>query len=158
MCRLLVVDDGKYQDLNHHLSKLDQRIFEVNTVDSIAQLKNRLRNLVLHDRPYPEIILLNLYLPDSRGIETLNAARPLSPSSTWLVISGSLEQGLRAIENGASDFLIRGSDAYNYQILDKTLRSAMIRHQHRQNRGGRKSTSLQKLHNLVSIGRLGIGS
>jgi signal transduction histidine kinase len=58
-----------------------------------------------------DIILLDLGLPDSSGLDTLTNLMALSPKLTTIIILTGLndtEMGLRALNNGAQDYIIKG--------------------------------------------------
>jgi signal transduction histidine kinase len=58
-----------------------------------------------------DIILLDLGLPDSSGLDTLTKLMDLSPKLTTIIILTGLndtEVGLKALNNGAQDYIIKG--------------------------------------------------
>lgn len=56
-------------------------------------------------------VLLDLGLPDSQGMATLQAIRPYAPACPIVVLTGddSESVGLSAVADGAQDFLVKGS-------------------------------------------------
>ena len=52
-----------------------------------------------------DVVVLDLGLPDSRGIETVARARELVGQTPIVVLTGQDENGLAAISAGADDFL-----------------------------------------------------
>ncbi len=66
-----------------------------------------------------DCILLDLWLPDSFGLDTFNAVQSMAPDLPVIILSGNADQqqALEAVRNGAQDFLMKGdSDS------DKLLR------------------------------------
>lgn len=63
----------------------------------------------LTERTY-DVVLLNLGLPDSNGIETLTRVRRCSKTVPIVVLSGSDDRdlALETVQNGAQDFLVKG--------------------------------------------------
>lgn len=57
-----------------------------------------------------ELVLLDLNLPDSRGLETLKHVLVLIPDTPIIVMSGTDHEtlALQAIQHGAQDFLVKG--------------------------------------------------
>ncbi len=57
-----------------------------------------------------DVILLDLSLPDSRGMETLAAVRAASPATPIVVLTAIDDEmlGREAVRRGAQDFLIKG--------------------------------------------------
>ncbi len=75
-----------------------------------------------------DIILLDLVLPDSLGLDTLRQFRQASPSAAILIISGLEDEALavQAVQIGAQDYLIKGQ--VNSQSLSRAIRYAIERH------------------------------
>src|SRR5713101_9889144 len=72
-------------------------------------------------------VLLNLSLPDSRGIETFDKLLSVAPDVPVLVIGGPDDEALakQAVERGAQDYLLPGHlDSYS---LPRALRNAVER-------------------------------
>lgn len=80
----------------------------------------------LHSRTY-DIILLDLGLPDSSGIETVQKVTQVNPNIPIVVLTGleDEETGLKAIQNGAADYLVKGPAMEN--SLVKTVIYAIER-------------------------------
>ncbi len=75
--------------------------------ESCATLKEALETLGRRDF---DAILLDLNLPDSRGAETIEAVRAKAPATPLVVLTGQEdpEVGLRAVQAGAQDYLVKG--------------------------------------------------
>jgi diguanylate cyclase (GGDEF)-like protein/PAS domain S-box-containing protein len=81
-----------------------------------------------------EVILLDLTLPDSQGIEVFNQVLQAAPQSMIVILSEAGEEAIahQAVERGAHDYLIKGHvDAHwlpralNYLIERKATRDAL---------------------------------
>ncbi|MDE1819217.1 MAG: response regulator [Euryarchaeota archaeon] len=74
-----------------------------------------------------EVILLDLGLPDSQGLETLKTLRKRAPHVPVVVLTAldDREMVLDALECGASDYLVKGT--YNREILIRTIEQAIER-------------------------------
>jgi PAS domain S-box-containing protein len=75
----------------------------------------------------PEVVLLDLGLPDSSGIATLLATRHLFPEAAIVVCTGNGEHsvGLEVLQQGAEDFLVKGE--YTAPMLIRSVRLATER-------------------------------
>ncbi len=78
------------------------------------------------------IILLNLELPDSSGLETLRAMRRADTDIPIVVLTGNDDErmGLAAIQEGAQDYIMKGhmSDQVSGLLLARVLCYALGRH------------------------------
>jgi PAS domain S-box-containing protein len=77
------------------------------TVESAGTLAEAIEHL--HSRVY-DIVLLDLGLPDSSGIETVQKVCQVNPNIPIVVLTGleDEETGLKAIKSGAADYLVKG--------------------------------------------------
>ncbi|MEA5570886.1 response regulator, partial [Calothrix sp. UHCC 0171] len=76
-----------------------------------------------------DIILLDLHLPDSTGIDTLREFRHVEPNIPVVVLTGldDEDSGLQAMAEGAQDYLVK--DAVTIQRLLRSIRYALERGQ-----------------------------
>lgn len=118
--KVLVIDDepGIVELLNEYLS---QQGFEVVTASGGAQGLARL------DADRPDVVLLDMRMPEMDGIETLKRIRAVNLRIPVLVVSGNddLATAKEAIALGAFDYTLKPIDfAYLDRALDKMLASA----------------------------------
>lgn len=68
-----------------------------------------------------DIVLLDLFLPDSSGIETFNKVNALNSKASIIVLSGLNDEfiALETVRSGAQDFILKGE--YNGRLLEKTI-------------------------------------
>lgn len=73
------------------------------------------------------VVLLDLGLPDSQGMDTLVRLHREAPHVPVVVMTGHTDEelALRALHAGAQDYLIKGQS--NEFLLDRTLRYAIER-------------------------------
>lgn len=95
--------------------------FEVEHVTRLSAALDHLR------RKTVDVALLDLSLPDSRGLETFYAARDEAPHVPFVVLSGSgsEEIAIQAVQAGAQDYLMK--DEINDRILARSIRYAIER-------------------------------
>ncbi len=69
----------------------------------------------------PQLILLDLQLPDSTGLETLRSAREAAPYVPIVVMTGTVDQdlALEAVRQGAQDYLVKGD--YDGNLLARSI-------------------------------------
>jgi diguanylate cyclase (GGDEF)-like protein len=74
-----------------------------------------------------DVVLLDLSLPDSQGLETYRALHARGPTIPILVLSGLDDEGvaLKAVNEGAQDFLRKGR--VDSELLPRALRYAIER-------------------------------
>ena len=100
-----------------------------------------------------DLVLLDLSLPDSRGLDTVIGVREQAPDVPIVVLTGADDEALatRAIQEGAQDYLVKGrfgadalGRAIRYAIERQRLLSA-LRQRTRELR-----TSRAHFHNVVA--------
>ncbi|CAN5391499.1 hypothetical protein BH10PSE19_BH10PSE19_09130 [soil metagenome] len=94
---------------------------------NISQVSTlRAANINFQQHKY-DVVLLDLNLPDSRGIETVTKAREIVKNVPIVVMTGveDEELSLASIRAGAQDYLVKGT--INTRQLLQTLRYAMQR-------------------------------
>jgi len=77
--------------------------------------------------PSPDVILLDLGLPDSQGLETLHGINTILPASVVVVLTGLHDEaiGVTALQEGAQDYLVK--DEVDGRLLVKAIRYAIER-------------------------------
>lgn len=124
LIKVLLVEDD---ELDRRLAK---RIFARCTrpIKFIVELAGTLSTAVeyLGSREY-NIVLLDLGLPDSSGIGTVQKVSEVNPHIPIVVLTGldDEEMGLLAIKNGATDYLVKGLTLNN--LLVRTVLYALER-------------------------------
>jgi two-component sensor histidine kinase/CheY-like chemotaxis protein len=105
------------------------------------------------------IILLDLGLPDSQGLDTLRWVREQARELPIVVVTllDSEETGLNALKEGAQDYLVKGQ--MNGSLLFRSLRYAIERsriekelkksHDHLEEMVAEKETLLREIHHRV---------
>jgi len=122
---VLVVEDepGDAQLIKLQLLEVGREAFEVHLADSLAAA----RCVIDTDGLTPDVVLLDLNLPDSAGIATVERCRKLIDAPV-VVLTGldDIAATQAAIQSGAEDYLTKGGDG---TALRKAVRYAMLRHQ-----------------------------
>lgn len=76
---------------------------------------------------FPDIILLDLNLPDSSGLNTFQALKLRSPKSTFIILTGNRDNdlALNSISLGAQDYLLKGK--INSYVLERSIKYSLER-------------------------------
>ena len=76
-----------------------------------------------------DVILSDLWLPDSRGLDTVITTRAQAPDAPIVVMTAVEDEalGVEAVKNGAQDYLVKGE--VSNRTLRRSLRSAIVRNQ-----------------------------
>jgi serine phosphatase RsbU (regulator of sigma subunit) len=126
--KVLLVEDnrGDARLIQEYLAEVEGLKFEVENAARLAQ------GVALLGRGGIDVVLLDLSLPDSRGLDTfvkLHAADPLVPI---VVLTGFNDEVLavKAVQEGAEDYLVKGH--VNSNLLARSLRYAIERTRRRQ--------------------------
>lgn len=129
---ILLVEDnpGDAKLVEHYLSNPSMDAFLGETtltqVGSLGAAKSVL------DEQHFDVILLDLGLPESEGIETLERATAIEASPPVIVLTGldDTDVAVDAIQSGAQDYLPKGE--LDGDRLARSLRYAIERHEHEQ--------------------------
>jgi diguanylate cyclase (GGDEF)-like protein len=83
-------------------------------------------------RQHIDVILLDLSLPDSSGMNTLKKIKSHASTTAVVVITGTDDQatGLEAVKNGAQDYLVK--DEVNSRTIERAIRYAVERNNYDQ--------------------------
>lgn len=123
---VLVVEDDPDEAalIQFHLSECLDDAFQVVQAATMAEVEGL--SATMHTPP--DVVLLDLNLPDSSGVATVIRCRELLGDVPVVVHTGwdDLKQTEAAIEAGADDYLRKGVESW---MLRKSLRYAILRHE-----------------------------
>jgi phosphoserine phosphatase RsbU/P len=126
--RVLLVEDhpGDARLIQEHLAGVEGVVFRLERADCFAAALERLA------RGGIDIVLLDLSLPDSRGLETFLRLHGELPGVPVVVLTALNDEllALRAVQEGAEDYLVKGY--VNSNLLARSLRYAIERFRRRQ--------------------------
>ena len=103
------------------LQKADDQLWQITHVSSLSKA------LELLSQTQFEVVLLDLSLPDSQGLDTLIRVREVAPNLPIIVLTDIDDQqiSLQALGHGAQDYLIKGK--ITAAILTRVIRYAIER-------------------------------
>jgi len=123
-CRVLVIEDSavQYELVARNLREAKGVDFRPTRADRLSEGLERLGNEKF------DIVLLDLNLPDSRGLDTLRKLRFSRPNVPIVVLTGIDDEAvaIQAASEGAQDYLVKGEFGSN--VLFRSIRYAIARH------------------------------
>ncbi len=95
-------------------SELDQQEFRIQCFDSLADLATAIKQLL------PDVLVTDLNLPDSLGLDTLIRVKKLLPRIPIVILTGNQDDiALKAIQLGAQDYLLK--EELTTTLIKRTL-------------------------------------
>lgn len=126
--RVLIIDDDEddYVIMSHHLSKIKTQDYEVFWCNDFDEAEKE----ILKDEH--DIYLIDHFLGKGEGIEVIEnvRSRDLLKPLILLTGSGSIQVDEKAMEKGASDFIVKKE--IRVDTLERSLRYAMERYEQQQ--------------------------
>lgn len=123
MLRLLLIEDNEDDSLliREMLDSAEDSEFEIEWVDRLAAGLERLEAKGI------DLVLLDLSLPDSHGLETLARLQSRAGRLPVIVLTGLNDQkiALQSVQKGAQDYLVKGD--LNRSIFIRAVRYALER-------------------------------
>ena len=140
---LLVEDDDGDAFLVTELLSLGSPQLEVARVTSLAEAEHRLRT-----RPLPDVVVLDLGLPDAEGVQIVPRIVMAAPTAAVLVLTGLSDEGrgTAAVANGAQDYLVKGQ--VDERALARAIRYAVGRKRVEDSARRQVEWELQRLQNV----------
>ncbi|MDZ8188333.1 MAG: response regulator [Nostoc sp. ChiSLP02] len=123
--KVLLVEDnpGDIFLLQEFLKEVNTVVVELMPVEALSKALNHLENEIF------DVILLDLSLPDSEGLETFVTAHQSAKSTPIIVLTGINDETLatKAMQEGAQDYLVKGQ--VTGDLLVRSMRYAIERQQ-----------------------------
>ena len=114
---ILIIEDNPWDQLllEENLKSTDLGNISITAVDTIQ------KGFALLEKNTYSVIFLDLFLPDSSGLETLTQLVTAYPKTPVIISSGVSDTAIavKAISMGAQDFLIKGE--YTSTLLEKSV-------------------------------------
>ena len=142
---LLVEDNPGDARLLEEFLKLSDQTFSVFREADLSSALCRL------DEQHPDVILLDLNLPDSSGVDTVLQVCQQAPGVPVVVLTGLNDEATatQAIQAGAQDYLVKGE--INEVLLARTLRYSVERKQVGEQLKESQRTHLTLMDNLPGM-------
>lgn len=121
---LIIEDDVVFAEMvQFQLSTSGISLENIISIDSIDEAKE------IRKYQEPDVILLDLNITDSSGINTYDSISRLFPLASIIVLSGMDDESiaLEIVSKGGQDYVLKGD--LNAQILNKTIKYGLLRRQ-----------------------------
>jgi signal transduction histidine kinase len=142
---LLILEDnpGDFFLIKEFLKRTSLPAYQIHHVERVSDAINLLQQQEFN------LILMDLFLPDSDGIQTFMKIYPLARQAPVIVLTGLVDEEvtLGTLQQGAQDYLIKGE--YDEKLLEKTIRYAVERKHNQELIMRSEEISRKKLEALV---------
>jgi signal transduction histidine kinase/DNA-binding response OmpR family regulator len=147
VCRILLIEDNLGDARLIHLFLSEDGDFRF-SLEHVTELNEAI--LLLDENNNFDVILLDLALPDSIGLETLYKVQDKASNIPIVILTGNNDKRitLKAVENGAQDYLIKGQ--INPVLLVRSIQYA-IQRKKTENKIQHLNTVLQVLRNVNKL-------
>ncbi|ELZ07479.1 bacterio-opsin activator domain-containing protein [Natrialba aegyptia] len=157
--RALLIEDNPgdarlIEEMLRDTEELAQRVSSSESAEQTPEIirESRLADgLETFEQSAVDVVLLDLNLPDSQGLETLETVSEASDTTPIVVLTGLRDQqvGIQAIQQGAQDFLVK--DEVTSELLVRTIHHAIERARQEHERR-RQREQLEAINRLNDIG------
>ena len=123
--QILIIEDDKVfaEMVQFQLSTSGISLENIISIDSVSEAKE------IRKYQEPDVILLDLNITDSSGVNTYDSINTLFPLASIIVLSGMDDESiaLEIVSKGGQDYVLKGD--LNAQILNKTIKYGLLRRQ-----------------------------
>ena len=103
MARILIVDDAAFMRM------MIKDILEKNGFQVVGEANNGLKAVELYKKEKPDVVTMDITMPDMDGIEAVKAIKAFDPAAKIIMCSAMGQQTMvmDAIKAGARDFIVK---------------------------------------------------
>jgi len=101
--RVLIVDDAAFMRM------MIKNVLTQNGYEVAGEASNGQEALVLYEKAKPDLVTLDITMPEMDGIQTLKELLKMDPSANIVMVTAMGQQQLviEAIQMGAKDFVVK---------------------------------------------------
>lgn len=116
--RVLIVDDAAFMRM------MIKNVLTQNGYEVAGEASNGQEALVLYEKVKPDLVTLDITMPEMDGIQTLKELLKMDPSANVIMVTAMGQQQLviEAIQVGAKDFVVK---PFQPDRLIEAVRKAM---------------------------------
>ncbi|MGM9974019.1 MAG: response regulator [Clostridiaceae bacterium] len=103
MTKVLIVDDAAFMRM------MIRDILEKNGFEVVGEASNGIKAVELYKKEKPEVVTMDITMPDMDGIEAVKQIKAFDPDSKIIMCSAMGQQSMvmDAIRAGARDFIVK---------------------------------------------------
>ncbi len=150
--KILVVEDDPVNRIliEGFIEEFDMQVGQTAFAESLSDTMEHLSKDAF------DVVLLDLNLPDSSGLDTLDSVFKQAPHAAIVVVTGEHGEdlGLQAVAKGAQEYMIKAS--FNKEMLSRSIRYAIERKRVKEKLDNMQNQLIQN-EKLASIGQLAAG-
>ncbi len=144
---VLVIDDDEIIRTSIKNFLEDYRI-------NVLEAENGHEGLILFDRNKPDIVLVDIQMPEVNGLQVLSNIKKISPDTPTIIISGAgkIEDTVEAIRLGAEDYLIKPIEDMSFLLhtLEKALERSRLIKENREHQKHLETEVVKRTRDLES--------
>ena len=101
--KVLIVDDAAFMRM------MIKDILEKNGFEVVGEASNGIKAVEIYNKEMPDIITMDITMPDMDGIQAVKAIKKINPSAKIVMCSAMGQQTMvmDAIKAGADDFVVK---------------------------------------------------